>query len=117
MSATHGLYLDGALLAEHLLWRNNCDQNMCFLQQGNWQSPRAGWCPGPAARPVDVDLTSALGERSGQQVGYRLADYENQCRPDNPSCISGTTCRNCEYDVGAHTEPHYKISLQLLTYR
>lgn len=117
LRATHGLYLDGALQSEHVLWRTDCAQNACSPQQGNWQFSRAGWCPGAAVRPLDVDLTSAVGGHGGQQLEYRLADYENLCRPDNPSCSSGTTCQSCDYDGGAHTEPHYKISFQLLTYR
>jgi hypothetical protein len=115
LPASHGVYLDGALEHSQSLWRNDCAQNRCSPQQGNWQNPRAGWCPGAAVAPVDVDLTAAIAGEE-KEIEYRLAEYENLCRPDNPTCASETSCQSCEYDGGAHTEPHYKISFQLLTY-
>ena len=114
--AEHSLIVNGVPRVSHLLWRDDCASNPCANQKGSWQYSRAGWCPGAEVKPLDIDLTAQVTPGATATIEYRLDSYENLCRPDNPSCVSGQTCRLCEYDGGAHTEPHYKMSLQLITH-
>lgn len=103
----------------HYLWRDNCEENTCSPQNGNWRYPRAGWCPGADVTPTDFDITSMVQQQSEVTLSYELAAYINSCRPDNPDC-DGSTCTigdDCEYNNRGHTEPHYKIAVQLFTYR
>ena len=104
---------------DHDLWRENCEQNTCSPQNGNWRYPRAGWCPGAEVIPADFDITTMIGQQSEISLTYQLADYVNSCRPDSPDC-DGTTCAigdDCDFNNRGHTEPHYKIAVQLFTYR
>jgi hypothetical protein len=47
---------------------------------------------------------------------YELQNYFNNCSPNNPACANGVTCTDCNYNYNGHTEPHYKIASQLITY-
>lgn len=115
---SHALLVNGTPRLDHMLWRTDCPLNPCSPQFGNWSAPRAGWCPGAAVPPVVVNLTPFVVRGAASTIEYRLGDYENLCRPDNPFCVPGAGgCASCAYDGGAHTEPHYKIALQVVTYR
>ena len=100
----------------HILWRTDCATNPCSPQGGTWQYNRAGWCPGQSVIPWDNDITT--GVIPGQQVmlDYNIQPYENFCRPNNPDCVSGVTCTDCNYNYTGHTEPHYTIQSQLIYY-
>lgn len=116
---THMVKVDDNDPLEHFLWRDDCEQNTCSPQNGNWRYPRAGWCPGADVIPADFDITELVQQESEVSLSYELADYVNSCRPDNPDC-DGSTCAigdDCEYNNRGHTEPHYKIAVQLFTYR
>jgi len=112
----HSLYVNGVETNTHLLWRSNCATNPCSPQSGTWQFNRAGWCPGADVLPVFFDLTTITSPGQSIDLEYRLQNYLNYCSPNNPSCITGTTCADCNYNYNGHTEPHYKISGQLITY-
>jgi hypothetical protein len=47
---------------------------------------------------------------------YELQSYFNTCSPHNPGCTTGVTCTDCNYNYNGHTEPHYKIAAQLISY-
>src|SRR5262245_8336411 len=100
----------------HVLWRSDCNHNPCSPQGGTWSAARAGWCPGDAVTPWDVDVTASITPGGTATLDYNIQPYVNFCRPDNPACVSGTTCINCQYDGGGHTEPHYSIQSQLILY-
>lgn len=112
---THTVIANGDSVS-HVLWRSDCNRNPCSPQGGTWSAARAGWCPGDAVAPWDVDITASVLPGSIATVDYNVQPYTNFCRPDNPSCTSGVTCINCAYDGGAHTEPHYSIQSQLILY-
>jgi hypothetical protein len=101
----------------HSLWRADCSTNTCSPQGGTWTYPRAGWCPGDKVTPWDVDVTSFVTPGSPAILDYDVQPYENLCRPDNPDCIPGTTCDDCNYNYNGHTEPFYAIQAQLISYR
>jgi hypothetical protein len=97
------------------LWRVDCGTNPCSPQSGTWTYNRAGWCPGSSVVPFDVSPTFSPG--GDLVVEYRLANYENYCRPTNPNCVSGSTCSDCNYNSTGHTEPNYCTQGQLILYR
>ncbi|KAA3601596.1 MAG: T9SS C-terminal target domain-containing protein [Calditrichaeota bacterium] len=65
------------------------------------------------------DVTSLITLGDSATLEYKpdlLFPYENACRPNNPNCIDGLTCDNCQYGVGGHYEPIYAIQGQLIHY-
>ncbi len=113
---THSLYINGNLINTHLLWRTDCATNPCSPQSGTWQYNRAGWCPGADVLPTFFDLTSLVTPGQSVDLDYRLQYYFNSCSPANAGCVTGSTCADCNYNYNGHTEPHYKIAGQLITY-
>lgn len=100
----------------HILWRTDCGTNPCSPQGGTWQHNRAGWCPGQSVIPWDNDITASVTAGQSVTLDYNLQPYENFCRPNNPDCVSGVTCADCDYNYTGHTEPHYTIQSQLIYY-
>ena len=100
----------------HVLWRTDCATNPCSPQGGTWQYNRAGWCPGQSVIPWDNDITANATAGQSITLDYNIEPYENFCRPNNPDCISGVTCTDCNYNYTGHTEPHYTIQSQLIYY-
>lgn len=112
---THKIYVDDVNLYSHLLWRSDCGSNpTCSNQSGTWKYNRANWCPGKAVDVEDFDITSNVSPGSGIKVEYELEEYFNYCSPNTNACVKGTTCSDCNYNYNGHTEPHYKIHIQLL---
>jgi hypothetical protein len=107
----HGVFI-GAQIFEQELWRSNCAQNECSPQGGTWQYNRAGWCPGDRVYPWDIN---GFDFTPGQplDITYFLEPYENFCRPNNPDCVDGSTCVDCDYNSTGHTEPNFNTSGQL----
>ncbi len=100
----------------HILWRTDCAANPCSPQGGTWQYNRAGWCPGQSVIPWDNDITTNVIPGQSITLDYNIKPYENFCRPNNPDCVSGVTCPDCNYNYSGHTEPHYTIQSQLIYY-
>lgn len=112
---THKIYVDDVNLYSHLLWRSDCSDNPgCSNQAGTWTYNRANWCPGKAVDVEDFDLTSDVTAGELVKFEYELENYFNQCSPNTDACIQGTTCTDCNYNYNGHTQPHYKIHIQLL---
>lgn len=94
-NATHYLDINGEETFTQHLW-NRCNPNpdSCTGQQGTWQYPRAGWCPGAISPPDVYDMTSYIG--STFNIDYRFHPaYQDFCHPNNPDCVSGQTCPDC----------------------
>ena len=104
-------------------WREDCGENICSPQGGNWQPGRAGWCPGDSVRPTEFELGSAVSGQSSLTLDYDVEPYENCCRPDNPSCDAqdGSCCISfageCGWNQSGHTSPNWRIGSQLILYR
>ena len=101
----------------HNLWRADCSSNPCSPQGGTWQYPRAGWCPGASVTPWDLDITALVTPGTNAVLDYNIEPYVNYCRPNNPNCVSGVTCPDCNYNYNGHTEPFYVFESQLIFYR
>lgn len=94
-NATHYLDINGTQTFTQNLW-NFCNPNPdgCTGQAGTWQYPRAGWCPGAIAPPDIYDLTAQIGTTF--DLDYRFhPTYQDNCHPNNPNCVSGQTCADC----------------------
>ncbi len=94
-NATHYLDIDGSQTFTQHLW-NICNPNPdgCTGQLGTWYYNRAGWCPGSIAPPSIYDLTPYTGTTFN--LDYRFhPTYQDYCHPNNPNCVSGQTCPDC----------------------
>lgn len=109
--ATHHLYANGQPFTQDL-W-NICNPNpdACSPQYGTWQYPRAGWCPGSIAPPFSYDLTTLLNGAPLELVYTFQESYVDLCHPNNPNCVSGTTCPDCN----AGYNPYYPVSCYLIS--
>jgi hypothetical protein len=102
---------------EHYLWRSDCNQNPCRPQGGTWSYSRAGWCPGDKVTPWDSDISDVATPGTTIEINYDIQPYVNLCRPNNPDCVNGITCADCNYNSTGHTEPNYNVNTQLILYR
>ncbi len=111
-SRMHAVTVDG-MRVEHELWRDDCADNPISTQRGNWQPPRAGWCPGDVAPAWVADLPVATP--GAHTVGYDVEAQENTCRPGAPApCTNCVFRTGCDYNDSSHTEPYYRIAAYLL---
>lgn len=94
-NATHYIDVNGAQTFSQNLW-NQCNPNPdnCTGQQGTWQYNRGGWCPGAISPPDIYDLTSYAGTTIDLDYRFHPA-YKDFCHPNNPDCVSGQTCTDC----------------------
>lgn len=106
--AVHHVNVNGTSFTQDL-W-NDCNPNPagCSPQGGTWQYDRAGWCPGSISPPHTYDLTPLLGGAPFELSYIFQENYVDLCHANNPNCISGQTCPNCNdgynpfYHVGAY---------------
>lgn len=81
--------------------RCNPNPDNCYGQQGTWYNSRAGWCPGAIARPDIINLTDEIGSNP-IALAYRFdPNYIDECHPNNPDCVSGVTCPDCDDNFAA----------------
>ncbi len=97
---THQLVVNGAVEDNHNLWKNDCGQNPCANQGGNWTPSRSGWCPGQEVQPYTYNLTGNMTPGQMMTLDYALQDYTN--------------LMNTGYNNMGHTEPHYRIHAYLV---
>lgn len=111
--AYHDVRIDDADFYEHDLW-NDCNPNPdnCSPQSGNWSPNRAGWCPGAITEPEEINFQSYLGE-SSFSLNYRFQEsYVDECHANNPSCVSGVTCPDCNDGYN----PIYYVDAVMVSY-
>jgi len=99
----HHIWVDGAETFEQWNW-NTCSPNPdgCQPQAGTWQFDRAGWCPGSIAQFFDYDMTPYAGQDEVDLQYIFDEDYTDFCHPNNPNCITGVTCENCDDGFNPH---------------
>ena len=97
---THQVTIDNTPIADHYLWKDDCEFNSCSNQAGNWLFDRAGWCPGQAVEPFVLNLSDHLQAGFLTRIDYNLEDYVNLL--------------NTGYNGESHTEPHYRIHAFLI---
>mgnify|MGYP001627753957 FL=1 len=94
-NAYHYFDIDGVeTFEQHLFNACNPNPDNCTGQRGTWQYNRAGWCPGAISPPHIYDFTEYIG--STFNLDYRFhPSYQDFCHPNNPDCVSGQTCPDC----------------------
>lgn len=109
----HHIWVNGASTFEQDNW-NTCNPNPdgCSPQFGTWQHNRAGWCPGSIAQFFNYDMTPHVGQ-SNVSLRYVFDEsYVDLCHPNNPNCVSSTTCPDCNDGFN----PHLITSAYFVTY-
>lgn len=94
-NATHTILVNGdSTFSQHNWTTCNPNPDGCQPQNGTWTYNRAGWCPGSIAKPFDYDITPYMS--SNVSLGYKfLPTYLDECHPNNPNCVTGVTCSDC----------------------
>jgi hypothetical protein len=118
-NATHSFYINNSPTAHYQQLWNDCNPNPdnCTGQAGTWQYNRAGWCPGTIAPPNSYDMTSEIGNAPFNFSYVFSQAYQDFCHPNNPNCVSGTTCPDCNagynpfYQIGAYMISHSNTPL------
>ncbi|MCP4442182.1 MAG: T9SS type A sorting domain-containing protein [Aureispira sp.] len=112
-NATHQFHINSAHIFTQNLW-NTCNPNPdnCTNQNGTWYHNRAGWCPGAIAPPNTYDLTPYIGSSPFDFAYVFQQSYQDLCHPNNPSCVSGTTCSDCN----AGYNPFYRIGGYMISF-
>jgi hypothetical protein len=95
-NATHNVWVNGVKTFTQHNW-TDCNPNPdgCQPQNGTWYYDRAGWCPGSIAQPFDFDMDGFV---AGHDIELRYIfqeSYMDQCHPNNPACVTGVTCTDC----------------------
>lgn len=108
--ATHHVFVNGTSFTQDLWTICNPNPDGCQPQSGTWQYARAGWCPGAVSRPYEYDLTPLLG--GPMELKYIFQEsYVDNCHPNNPNCVSGQTCPDCNDGYN----PFYRVGAYLIT--
>jgi hypothetical protein len=109
---THHIWIDGAETFEQHNWYDcNPNPDGCSPQNGTWFHDRAGWCPGAIAQWFDYDMTSFIGNGSAEMDYIFNEDYVDLCHAENPNCVSGVTCGDCNSGFN----PHLIVASYLIT--
>ena len=100
---THHIWVNG----EETFTQNNwldCDPNPdgCNDQLGTWEFSRAGWCPGSIAPWFDFEMTDYISSSNVELKYIFDEDYVDRCHVNNPNCVSGVTCQNCNDGFNPH---------------
>ncbi|MBL0102389.1 MAG: T9SS type A sorting domain-containing protein [Bacteroidetes bacterium] len=95
-NATHTIQVNGNNTFSQHNW-STCNPNpdACSPQSGTWTYNRAGWCPGSIAPYFDYDMTSFVATQNIDLNYQFYTGYQDLCHPNNPNCITGTTCTDC----------------------
>ncbi len=94
---THHIWVNGVQTFEQHNWADcNPNPDGCQPQNGTWFHDRAGWCPGDISSWFDYDMDAFINEGALELQYLFDQDYQDFCHPNNPSCISGVTCPNCD---------------------
>ncbi|MBW7867348.1 MAG: discoidin domain-containing protein [Brumimicrobium sp.] len=111
--AIHHIDVNGVNTFDQDLWQK-CNPNpaSCSPQSGTWQYDRAGWCPGSMGMIFNYNLKPYLNNNT-ISLGYVFQeDYKDFCHPNNPNCISGATCPDCNDGYN----PYYHVGGYLIKY-
>jgi hypothetical protein len=112
-----------------LPWRGNCQQNPVSPQNGTWQYPRAGWCPGSVVEPTVVDITDQVSPGTDTKLSFSIVDetgaeFVNTCRPGAGNgqnvctgCVFNQGSGNCEENGNGHTPAEGRVAVQLLIFK
>ena len=93
--ATHHIYVNNVnTFTQHNWTTCNPNPDACQPQSGTWQYNRAGWCPGSIAKPFDYDMQAFITSSVALKYVF-YESYIDQCNPNYPPCVNGSTCTDC----------------------
>jgi hypothetical protein len=96
-NATHHIWVNGVQTFEQHNWYDcNPNPDACQPQNGTWYHDRAGWCPGAIAQWYDYTMTPYVAGNNVELKYVFFENYVDQCHPNNPNCVTGVTCSNCD---------------------
>lgn len=110
---THHVWVNDVSTFEQYNW-NICNPNPdgCSPQNGTWYYARAGWCPGSIAQFFDYSM-NPFTTLSSVDLNYIFDEsYIDYCHINNPNCVSGQTCPDCNDGFN----PHLIVASYLITY-
>lgn len=110
---THHVWVNNEQTFVHNNW-NICNPNPdnCSPQYGTWTYNRAGWCPGSIAQFQDYNMTSYIGQNNLSLKYILDQNYVDYCHPNNPDCVTGVTCSDCNDGFN----PHLMIASYFISY-
>lgn len=102
-NTTHHVWVDGAQTFAQNNWLTcNPNPDACSPQNGTWYFDRAGFCPGAISPWFDFDLAPYVASGTAL-LDYKFDEnYVDQCHPNNPNCVSGATCPDCNDGFNPH---------------
>jgi len=110
---THHIYVNGTNTFAQDNWVNcNPNPDGCSPQNGTWYYDRAGWCPGSIAQWFDFDISNPNPQNTMHLEYIFDENYVDYCHPNNPNCVSGVTCQNCNDGFN----PHLIVYSHIITY-
>ncbi|MFM2206239.1 MAG: hypothetical protein RL213_214 [Bacteroidota bacterium] len=112
-NATHNVWVNGASTFAQQNWLVcNPNPDGCSPQNGTWTYARAGWCPGAIAPYFDYDMSSFVAAPNVNLEYKFFASYVDQCHPNNPNCVTGVTCSDCNDGFN----PQLDVNCNLITF-
>ncbi len=109
---THHIWVDGTETFDQHNWLGcNPNPDGCQPQNGTWFYDRAGWCPGTIAPWFDYDMSPFVDQNEVELKYIFNEDYVDLCHANNPDCVSGVTCNNCNDGFN----PHLIVASYLIT--
>ena len=69
------VYVDGQLVTQQAMWRDDCGLNGLWPQAGTWLYDRANWCPGDRVNIYDHDLSAFMANASSIDIDIEAYNY------------------------------------------
>ena len=100
---THNIWVNGnQTFTQHNWLTCNPNPDGCQPQNGTYYYARAGWCPGAIAPWFDYDMTAFIAQGNLEMKYIFDEDYKDLCHANNPNCVSGVTCTDCNDGFNPH---------------
>lgn len=110
---THTIWVNGEATFQQHNWEMcNPNPDNCSPQNGTWFHNRAGWCPGAISKWFDFDMTEFIAGGTADLQYIFNEDYVDNCHANNPNCVSGVTCPDCNDGFN----PHLIVASNLVTF-
>ncbi len=69
------VYVDGQLVTQQAMWRDDCGLNGLWPQAGTWLYDRANWCPGDRVNIYDHDLSAYMSNATSIDIDIEAYNY------------------------------------------
>ncbi|MEO0473129.1 MAG: LamG-like jellyroll fold domain-containing protein [Bacteroidota bacterium] len=102
-NTTHHIWVDDVQTFAQNNWLTcNPNPDGCQPQAGTWFFDRAGFCPGAISPWFDFDMSPYITNETAKLDYVFDQNYVDLCHANNPNCISGTTCPDCNDGFNPH---------------